>query len=149
MQKYYFTANLKGLIDELAKYKTEEEVMRFIQMIDFVEEYEYQKSLIPGKDKKLEESKQYIEKFMLDICLNKLKSGITNMDLSSLELNLILLYFKINHKIIANFNFAEYVSQVLGCNITISKEENGAIKVNIEALPNFKEIEDSKKGMNL
>ena len=149
MEKHYFMANLKGLIDELAKYKSEEEVMKFIQMIDFNEKYEYNIFMIPNKDKKLESSKQYIEQFMLDICLNKLKSEIANKDISFFKNELQQLYMKINHNIIPNFNFSEYVSQVLECNITISECEDGTIKVNIENLPNFKIDEESKKGMSL
>ena len=149
MQKHYFMGNLKGLIDELAKYKSKEEVMKFIQMIDFNLEYRYQKSLLPSKDKKLENSKQYIEKFMLDICLNKLKLEIANKDISLLKNELQQLYMKINHNTIPNFNFAEYVSQVLECNITINECEDGTIKVNIENLPDFKINKESKKGMSL
>ena len=71
------------------------------------------------------------------------------MDLSSLSLNLTQLYFRIRHKMIPNFNFSEYVSKVLGCNISISKSEYGVEMINIEALPDFKINEESKKGMSL
>ena len=122
--------------------------MKFLQMMDFNLEYRYQKSLIPSKDKKLESSEQYIEQFMLDINLKKLKSEIANMDLSSLSLNLTQLYFRIRHKMIPNFNFSEYASQVLGCNITVSESEYGVL-INVEALPDFKMNEEAKKGMSL
>ena len=118
-------------------------------MIDFNEKYEYNIFMIPSKDKKLESSKQYIEKFMLDICLNKLKLEIVNKDISFLKNEIQQLYVKINHNIIPNFNFAEYVSQVLESNITINECEDGTIKVDIENLPDFKMNEESKKGMNL
>ena len=147
MQKYYFMANLKGLIDELAKYKSKEEVMKFIQMVDFNEEYRDQKTLIPSKDKKLESSEQYIEKFMLDIGLNKIKSEIANIDLNLLKIRVQDLYIKINYKIIPNFNFAEYVSQVLGYNVIIN--DFGNIEVNSVDLSNIEAVEESEKGMNL
>ena len=147
MQKHYFMGNLKGLIDELAKYISKEEIMKFIQMVDFDVEYRYQKALIPGKEKKLKISKQYIEKFMLDINLNKLKLEITNMDLKSLEKAIQQLYKKINYKIIPNFNFIEYVSKILGYNITVN--EQGYISIDNEILDNFKETEDLEKGMRL
>ena len=149
MQKYYFTANLKGLIAELTKYKSEEEVMKFIQMVDFSLKYSLNIFLIPSKDKKLESCEQYIEKFMLDISLNKIKSEITNYNLNTLVLKLRSLYMNViynNHKTISKFEFAEYVSKVLGCNITFN--ELGILEVNRDTFANLK-VEESKKGKSL
>ena len=129
MQKNYFTANLKGLIEELTKYISEEEVMKFIQALDFYQEYEFETSLLPGKSQKLDSSKQFIEKFLLEASLNKLKMVITTINLNSeiklkdfIQQNLQNIYLKIDHTIISNFDFSEYVRQMLGYNITISDE---------------------------
>lgn len=52
MQSLYFRANLKGLIDELKKYASEEDIMKFINDTDFVIEHLEQKK-VPSKEKKL------------------------------------------------------------------------------------------------
>ncbi len=150
MQKNYFTANLKGLIEELTKYISEEEVMKFIQALDFYQEYEFETSLLPGKSQKLDSSKQFIEKFLLEASLNKLKMVITTINLNSeielkdfIQQNLQNIYLKIDHTIISNLDFSEYVRQVLGYNITISDE----YFVNVEELnSNLNESEKIGKG---
>ena len=134
----------------MEKYISEEEVMKFIQALDFYQEYEFETSLLPGKSQKLDSSKQFIEKFLLEASLNKLKMVITTINLNSeielkdfIQQNLQNIYLKIDHTIISNLDFSEYVRQVLGYNITISDE----YFVNVEELnSNLNESEKIGKG---
>ena len=71
LQKNYFAANLKGLIEELKKYKSEPEIMQFLQMFDFYSKYQPQNTILNGKEKKLSVSKQYIERFLYDLRIMK------------------------------------------------------------------------------
>ncbi len=40
MENLYFNANLKGLIEELAKYNSEQEALKFIKRVDFITKYD-------------------------------------------------------------------------------------------------------------
>lgn len=53
MENLYFTANLYGLIGELAKYEREEEILNFIQKVDFINEYLNSKKLISAFKKEI------------------------------------------------------------------------------------------------
>lgn len=125
MQENYFTINLKGLIEELTKYVSEEKVMRFIRALDFYQKYEFQTSLLPGKRQKLDSNQQFVETFLLEASLNKLKVIITTTNLNPkilkdfIQIELQKIHLKIDHTVISDLDFSKYVEQVLGYKITI------------------------------
>lgn len=71
MEKLYFHADLKGLILELSKYISEEEIMKFINNVDFYNKHKFDKNA----RKLLEVTLKEIDEF-----LNKLKENAMTID---------------------------------------------------------------------
>lgn len=83
MQELFFNADLKGLVEELGRYSTEQEACAFIKKVDFINQFEtrarthsnYQTQLV-------EEAKKDIYKYLLNTYKTKqeryLKEGIIN-----------------------------------------------------------------------
>ncbi len=82
MQSYYFRADLKGLVEELEKYNTKEEVYKFINTTDILHTFGKYKN---KRISELSEAKQYVQAFLFK---SLLKSGkMTAEDLSRLCIN--------------------------------------------------------------
>ena len=70
MESLYLNANLEGLIDELKKYMSEDEIMKFIYKMDFVTKYSGEKKIGLSRKKMINNSMQDISKFLI-ICYSK------------------------------------------------------------------------------
>lgn len=71
MRTLYFNANLKGLIDCLKQYHSEEEVYKFINTLDFLNKHIQDKCLLPGYFKVLLNGIKYITSFLMQAILRK------------------------------------------------------------------------------
>lgn len=70
MESLYLNANLKGLIDEIKQYISENEIMEFISDLDFVTKNIYDKNVDASKKNILENSLKNIAKFLI-ICYSR------------------------------------------------------------------------------
>lgn len=79
MESLYLRANLRGLIDELIKYESEENIMTFICHLDFVNShFNINKRMSLTKKKMLRESFKYISRFLLTCYTKKINNEIKN-----------------------------------------------------------------------
>lgn len=79
MESLYLSANLRGLIDELKKYESEENIMKFICHLDFVNShFDINKRMSLTKKKMLSESFKYISRFLLICYTKKINNEIKN-----------------------------------------------------------------------
>lgn len=72
MQSLYFNANLKGLIDALKQYSTEENVYNFITTLDFLNKHLTDKKLTPNSNQIRLDSLKNINSFLIQTYINKL-----------------------------------------------------------------------------
>lgn len=105
MESLYLNANLPGLLTELKKYASEEEIAKFISGIDFLCEHLKDKNLLPFEKSMITNSLKNVNKFLLSAYAIKLK---TQLDDGILNINEF-------HKQITT-----YISS-LGTGITIDK----------------------------
>ena len=106
MEDFYFTANLQGLIKELTKYISLDEIMDFITKFDFLHSYINLKNTDILTRMMLKRSLLVINKFLINCYYNKLKEEfnqgkITEEDFNkSLHMflnNLLFKFFVINN----------------------------------------------------
>lgn len=82
MKSLYFSANLKGLIDELSKYAPYDEILNFINKIDFISKHINEKKFLTNKNKLILDCLKYNTKFLLKCITNKLcNSNYNNKEL--------------------------------------------------------------------
>jgi len=128
MEGLYFKANLQILIQELSQYEKEENILRFIYNIDFLEKHLNDKHLFNFEEGIILNCLKEVNIFILNIYKNKLeinKDGINNIEIekkyyeccSSINPNLIVgkrnyIYFK-----------DEELKQIINNNITILNQE--------------------------
>ena len=72
MQSLYFNANLKGLIDALKQYNTEENIYNFITTLDFLNKHSRDKHLTPNSNKIILNNLEYINSFLIKTYMQKL-----------------------------------------------------------------------------
>lgn len=72
MQSLYFNANLKGLIDVLKQYNTEENIYKFITTLDFLNKHLRDDYLTPNSNKIILSSMEYINSFLIKTYMQKL-----------------------------------------------------------------------------
>lgn len=72
MQSLYFNANLKGLIDVLKQYNTEESVYKFITTLDFLNKYLIANYLTSNSNKIILDNLEYINSFLIKSYIQKL-----------------------------------------------------------------------------
>ena len=94
MQSLYLQANLKGLINELTKYQTEENIIQFIQNLDLWEKYQDAEHLKGRMDNCLKN----IETFLIETYLEKTKIELNDITFNN-ESNLDDFLQKIKAKI--------------------------------------------------
>ena len=96
MERLYLTANLKGLIDELNKYKNEEEIAKFLINFDFIFKYFRTKCWLDNiKIEKIRISLINMYNFLISAYINKLKEELNNKTITADEfLNLSFEYIK-------------------------------------------------------
>ena len=73
MENFYFNANLYGLINELKKYSTDGEIMKFIANTDFILEYFNSKEFIFAKKTTIKKSIKEVSIFLIYSYANKLR----------------------------------------------------------------------------
>lgn len=78
MESLYLNANLRGLVDELTKYENEENIMKFIYYLDFINKHIYDNTLFILKKKMLGESFKYISRFLLTCYTKKINEEVKN-----------------------------------------------------------------------
>lgn len=72
MQSLYFNANLKGLIDILKQYNTEENIYKFITSLDFLNKHLNDNYLTTNSNKILLNSLEYVSSFLIKTYIKKL-----------------------------------------------------------------------------
>lgn len=82
MEKLYLCANLYGLINELKKYSTDNDIMKFINNMDFLLTYMYSKEWIPTKEQSIKNCLKEINTFLIYCYANKLKLNINRLQYS-------------------------------------------------------------------
>ncbi len=70
MESLYLNANLRGLIDEMKQYISEDEIMKFISSMDFITSYMYDKKIGSSKNDMINNSLKAISRFLI-ICYSK------------------------------------------------------------------------------
>ena len=99
MESLYLNANLLGLINELKKYNTNENIMEFINKFDFVSEHLILKDKTSDLDRKIQEAIEYVSYFLINAYANKLKLYVDNNLISSTEqTESLLTYTKTFHQ---------------------------------------------------
>lgn len=84
MERLYLTANLKGLIDELNKYKSEEEIAQFLTNFDFIVKYFRTKCWLDNiKIEKIRISLINMYNFLISAYINKLKEELNNKTITT------------------------------------------------------------------
>ena len=83
MEKLYFSSNLKGLIEELAKYSDEDDVMTFLADQDFLLQYLKTDRIDYIKQKHIKEALRRVNEFELKAYSKKLKAQLDTGELSS------------------------------------------------------------------
>ena len=83
MEKLYFSSNLKGLIDELAKYTDEEDVMTFLADQDFLLQYLKTDRIDYIKQNHIKEALKRVNEFELKAFSKKLKAQLDTGERSS------------------------------------------------------------------
>ena len=101
MRSLYFSSNLIGLMNELTKYSSEEEVHDFITSLDFVNDHMGDKYITPSSKQIITNNLKYINKFLVKTYLQKnlFNSNNTEISFSNIEEILILLPSKVSTKI--------------------------------------------------
>lgn len=72
MQHFYFNADLKGLIEYFKQYMTEEEIYRFIYVLDFLNEHLDKKNLTPSTNETIFNSLKYCNLFLIQLAIKKI-----------------------------------------------------------------------------
>lgn len=72
MQSLYFNANLKGLIDVLKQYSTEENAYNFIVTLDFLNKHLTDKKLTTNSNEIKLDSLKIINSFLIQLYINKI-----------------------------------------------------------------------------
>ena len=72
MQHFYFNADLKGLIEYLKQYMTEEDIYRFIYVLDFLNEHLDKKNLTPSTNETIFNSLKYCNLFLIQLAIKKI-----------------------------------------------------------------------------
>ncbi len=99
MERLYLNGNLKGLIDELNKYNSYEEITQFFTNFDLAFTYLRLNSwLVTTKIKKVQESLANVYKFLISSYINKLKIDLNNNRITIEEL------FDLSAQYIKSFN---------------------------------------------
>lgn len=78
MESLYLNANLNGLIDELKKYESEENIMIYICHLDFINKYINDSNLFMMKKKFLAASIKYVGRFLLTCYTKKIGNEVKN-----------------------------------------------------------------------
>lgn len=72
MKTYYFNADLKGLIEFLKQYVSEEEAYQFINSLDFISGHIDDKYLLPSSRQMLDERLKSVNSFLIRLVLSKM-----------------------------------------------------------------------------
>lgn len=80
MEKQYINANLPGLINELAKYSSKEDIICFLNDLDFAVKYRYPRSIGLVKHDVLLKVFKNITYFLIKVYIKKLVSLVNNED---------------------------------------------------------------------
>ena len=83
MENLYLNANLKGLLDELKKYSSEEEAMKFICSFDLISDH--YADLMVFKSKRLQKSLENVHTFLLDAYKEKLTQDLCSNSITQEE----------------------------------------------------------------
>lgn len=87
MENLYLNANLRGLINELKIYASEEEIMKFISGTDFLREHLDDKKLVPFEKGMITSSLKNVNEFLFRVYTVKLKRQLDNGTLDMDEFN--------------------------------------------------------------
>lgn len=83
MESLYLNANLKGLIDELKQYTSEEEIMRFISSTDFLVKHMNDKRLKIFEKNMISNSLKNVNRFIITCYSKKLQQQFDDGNISS------------------------------------------------------------------
>lgn len=120
MSSFYLQANLLGLINELNKYTTKEEIAKFLTYMDFVNKYIGTNTIIPFKKRKISYCLENINDFLLNTYITKFtnllnKKLISKDDFTMFISRFVLLMMQTIDVIdnIYNISFKDYLNDSL------------------------------------
>ena len=87
MESLYLNANLPGLLTELKKYASEDEITKFVSGVDFLSEHFEDKKLLPFEKGMITNSLKNVNEFLLRAYTKKLKNQLDAGLLNVNELN--------------------------------------------------------------
>jgi len=87
MEQLYFSANLYGLVQELAQYEDENTVLNFINDLDFLSEQLPENHFLQSEKNMLNSRLKRVYQFLLSCYIKKIKTDIDNNELSEEKLN--------------------------------------------------------------
>lgn len=125
MEKMYLNANLHGLIKELKKYYSLQEIERFIIAVDFTEQYDYKKLSIYENDALCEQFETIISFLFKGYC-KLLKNKNIEKECLGLYINSYI------NEITKKYNIEVEDSFIEELQLIVSKELNESVKINIE-----------------
>ena len=86
MQELYFSANLKGLVEELSKYMDEQEILKFIKRVDFIIKYDtYKENNTKREEKLLKEAYKDVYTFLLKTYVDQQKECLRKNNINQDE----------------------------------------------------------------
>lgn len=109
MEQLYLRANLKGLIENMKGYASEEEIMKFISDMDFILNYLDNSKLLPFKKSLLHKAFNSVSEFLIKIIIKYLMLQAFTGNIDEEELNRILMSFSNILGITINSNGEHYV----------------------------------------
>lgn len=126
MEKLYLNANLHGLIKELKKYYSLQEIERFIIAVDFTEQYDYKKLSIYENDALCEQFETIISFLFKGYC--KL---LKNRNINKQSLDLFINYYI--QEITKKYSIEVEDSFIEELQLIVNKELNENVKINIKS----------------
>lgn len=109
MEKQYMHANLKGLIEELAKYSSIEDTINFIKNMDFYHMHIRDKRKIPYEKRLLKKCKRDCALFIINAYINKIKMDYNNKNIFVYDA--LMEIDKFINEFLNNSNFNHYLTK--------------------------------------
>lgn len=93
MGQLYLQANLKGFIENMKSYASEEAIMKFVSDVDFISDYLINPKVVPFKKNLLHKAFNSISEFLIKVIVNYLVLQAFTGNIDEEELNRILMSF--------------------------------------------------------
>lgn len=93
MENIYFKADLLSLITELEKYDNKDNIMKFINNVDFISSHINHKKYVFNEEKLIKKSINEVFKFLLNCYLKKIKQDIKTVIVNENYINTMVTSF--------------------------------------------------------